>query len=214
LSNGPREQIVSALLELLTSSIASTFTADTTLGSAELTNPSSTIGLFLGMPINACELFPTPTFIADLGPPLVLSEVATATATGAVFTTGWRTTSRRLQWWTETPNQPALFVRNVGDEYPPRAAHALPPNTTMDCEVWIYSNAGQNPCLAPSVGLNNLIDAVKSVLDPVPGSPQTLGLTGTTVQHCWIEGTIDMHPGDLDGQAIAVIPVKILAPGL
>jgi hypothetical protein len=69
--------------------------------------------------------------------------------------------------------------------------------------------------LAPGVALNNLIDAVKAALDPVPGMAQTLGLGGTTtVQHCWIEGRIDMHPGDLDGQAIAVIPIKILAPGL
>jgi hypothetical protein len=35
---------------------------------------------------------------------------------------------------------------------------------------------------------------------------------GGLVTHCWIEGRIEIHPGDLDGQAIAVVPIRMLVP--
>jgi hypothetical protein len=211
-----REAIMTALLAQLTGAIASRFTANVTPGSAVLGSPSTTAGLFLGMPCDGPSgVFPASTFIASLSP-LTLSELAVANApvTGASFTTGFRTTGRRLQIWTQVADQPALFLRNIGDEYGKRRGRELPGATIVEAEAWLYSNAGRDPDLAPGVALNNLIDAVKAALDPVPGLPQTLGLTQTTVQHCWIEGRIDMHPGDLDGQAIAVVPIKILAPGL
>ena len=85
----------------------------------------------------------------------------------------------------------------------------MPGKVLMDCEVWLYSNAGANPDLAPAIGLNYLMDAVVAALNPFPLEAQTLG---GLVTHCWVEGKIDMHPGDLDGQAIAIIPVKILVP--
>jgi hypothetical protein len=211
MSTAPRETIMQALLAQLTGAIASSFTANATQGSGVLSNPSSTAGLFLGMPCDSAGLFPASTFITSLAP-LTLSELATANATGASFTTGFRTTGRRLQLWSQVAEQPALFLRNIADEYPKRHAKELPTAPTLEAEAWVYSSAGRDPDLAPGTGLNNLIDAIKAALDPVPGTPQTLGLA--SVQHCWIEGRIDMHPGDLDGQAIAVIPIKILAPGL
>lgn len=207
---------MTALLGRLAAAIATSFTADVAQGSAVLANVAALTpasgSLFLGMPVDGPSgLLPASTFITDLSP-LTLSEVATANATAASFTTGFRTAGRRLVLWTQVTEQPALFLRNIADEYPSRHARELPSAPTLECEAWLYSNAGRDPDLAPGIGLNNLIDAVKAALDPVPGCPQTLGLA--TVQHCWIEGRIDMHPGDLDGQAIAVIPIKIVAPGL
>jgi hypothetical protein len=32
------------------------------------------------------------------------------------------------------------------------------------------------------------------------------------VQHCWIEGKTEIYPGDLDNQAIAVVPIRVLVP--
>jgi hypothetical protein len=45
-------------------------------------------------------------------------------------------------------------------------------------------------------------------------SPATLGrqTPGGLVSNCYIDGKIMKDPGDLDGDGIAVIPVKILAP--
>lgn len=118
------------------------------------------------------------------------------------------TSGRRLKLWTTVAAQPALFLRNTGEEWI-RGPSRMPAKLEMEFEVWLYSNAGADPDVAPSIGLNDLIAAVAGALDPFPLATQTLG---GAVQHCWIEGRVDMHPGDLDGQAIAVIPVKVLVP--
>ena len=58
--------------------------------------------------------------------------------------------------------------------------------------------------------MNNLIDAVEDALDPAPlYQNQTLG---GIVSHCWFEGDVMKEPGDLDGDGIAIIPIKILVP--
>lgn len=212
---GDRASIKAALLNLLTGSIATSFTATAVQGSPVLTGVSSLSGLFLGLPVGT-SWFPPGSFIVSLSP-LTLSENAlTSSPAGAsaTFATGFQTTGDRLKWYTEVSAQPALFVRHSGDEYPPRrAAREIPSAPVLEFEAWLYSNAGRDPDVAPGTALDNLIDAVRAALTPVPGLPQTLGLPGV-VQHCWIEGHIDLEPGDASGQAIAVIPIKVLAPGI
>lgn len=126
-----------------------------------------------------------------------------ATLQGAA---AWGTTGRRLIFWTQVSQQPAMFLRNAGEEIH-ASPTGLPAKVTMECEVWLYNKTDASG--TPGAGLNDLIDAVQAALRPPPGRPQTLG---GLVSHCRIEGKIDLHPGDLDGQAIAVIPVKILVP--
>lgn len=210
---GDRASIKAALLGLLTNSIAASFTANANQGSPVLSNVSSLAGLFVGLPAGAAW-FPPGSFIVGLNP-LTLSEAALASSpAGAAFVTGFRTTGDRLKWYTEVSAQPALFVRHSGDEYPPRrAAREIPSAPVLEFEAWLYSNAGRDPDVSPGAALDNLIDAVRQALTPVPSLPQTLGLPGV-VQHCWIEGHIDLEPGDASGQAIAVIPIKVLAPGI
>jgi hypothetical protein len=48
------------------------------------------------------------------------------------------------------------------------------------------------------------------VLAPT-GRAETQTLGGL-VSHCWIEGRIEMDSGDNDGQAKAIIPIRILVP--
>jgi hypothetical protein len=58
--------------------------------------------------------------------------------------------------------------------------------------------------------LNSLVDAVDAALCAKSGHPRKQTLGGV-VSHCWIHGKIMKDPGDIDGDGIAVIPVKILA---
>lgn len=118
---------------------------------------------------------------------------------------------RRLQLWSQVPNQPAMFLRNAGDDYPARAANGLPAKTTMHVEVWLYAKVGTDPSAVPGVVLNGLVDAVEAALQPTPATANRQTLGGL-VSHCWIEGRIEMDPGDLDGQAKAIIPLRILGP--
>ena len=123
----------------------------------------------------------------------------------------YKTIGRRLVLWTKVAEQPALFLRHVGDEVVPRPT-GMPPKIVIECEVWLYANTGANPDISPEIAINGLLDTVEVSLQPAPGvNAQTLG---GLVAHTWIEGKIDIHPGDLGGQAIAIIPVKMLVPSL
>jgi len=134
-----------------------------------------------------------------------------ATLTGGAAGAAYKTTGRRLILWTKVAEQPALFLRHIGDEVLPRPT-GMPPKVIIECEVWLYSNAGGDPDISPEIAMNGLLDSVEISLQPAPGfNAQTLG---GVVAHAWIEGKIDMHPGDLGGQAIAIVPVKMLVPSL
>lgn len=129
----------------------------------------------------------------------------------AITTPGLATTGRRLIDWRQVADQPALFTRHISDEYLPRRT-GMPPRVVMKTEVVLYSNAGQDPDTAPEIAINNLIDAFEIVIQAPPGrESQTLG---GQVTHAWIEGEIMIWPGDLNGQAIAIVPVHVLVPTL
>lgn len=122
----------------------------------------------------------------------------------------FKTTGRRLILWSKCTDQPAMFLSAASEEYAPRAARGLPPRVTLNVEVWLYVKAGPDPAVAPDMLLNGLIDAIDRALLPAPGQEaQTLG---GLVSHAWIEGQIERDPGNIDGQAKAILPVKILGP--
>lgn len=129
----------------------------------------------------------------------------------AASSASFATTSRRLVLWNNVPStdKPALFLHERGDTYI-RAGEAVPEAVTIEADIFIYVDAGKDPGVIPASILNSLIDAVDTALAPnhLTGM-QTLG---GLVSHCWIEGKIMKDTGDLDGDGVAVIPVKILVP--
>ena len=135
-------------------------------------------------------------------------DIATALLALLTAASAFPTTGRRLVMWNQVAEQPALFLRNAGEHHD-RTASRMPGRITLDFEVWLYSRGGADPDIAPATALNGLLDAVEAALNPFPLEAQTLG---GLVTHCWIDGSTDYHPGDLDGQAIAVVPVKVLVP--
>jgi len=118
----------------------------------------------------------------------------------------FKTASRRTQHWNQVAEQPALFLRHVGttDQYSGDLSI-----TTLECEVWIYSKAGQDPAATPDTDLNELVTAVRQSFAPDDDVRFTLG---GLVFWCRIEGRSDYAPGDQGGQAIARIPVRITLP--
>lgn len=120
------------------------------------------------------------------------------------------TAARRLKLWGDvaSTDKPALFMCERGDEYK-GAERYTPPTVTMNVDLFIYIDAGKDQSIIPASILNPLIDAIDAALAPSPSTGrQTLG---GLVSHCYIDGKILKDPGDLDGDGVAVIPVKILA---
>jgi len=65
----------------------------------------------------------------------------------------YKTIGRRLVLWTKVAEQPALFLRHVSDEVVPRPT-GMPPKIVIECEVWLYANAGANPDISPEIAIN------------------------------------------------------------
>lgn len=126
--------------------------------------------------------------------------------------TGLVTMDRRWRMWTDLDRQtqlPALFQREVGEDYPARPAQGLPPRRTLHVELWLYTKL--DPAVANDpAGLNAMLDLVEAALAPPPGIGRLT--LGGLVYHCWIEGQVDKDPGDLDGVGKAVVPIRILVP--
>jgi len=121
------------------------------------------------------------------------------------------TASRRLKLWGSVPpsEKPALFLVERGDTYA-RASEAVPEAVTMQVEIYIYIEAGKDESIVPASVLNPLLDAIDTAL--APNRLTGLQTLGGLVSHCWIEGKLMKDAGDLDGDGVAVIPVKVLVP--
>ncbi|WP_175683842.1 hypothetical protein [Burkholderia cenocepacia] len=123
---------------------------------------------------------------------------------------GLVTTSRRLRHWNDVQpvEQPALFQVHVRENQRPRKG--IPALVTLRRDLYLYVNTGNALAdVTPATELNQFMDAIEAALapDPLTGF-QTLG---GTVSHCWIEGDVITDEGVLGPQAIAIIPVHILA---
>ncbi len=125
--------------------------------------------------------------------------------------TSWAMLSRRLKLWSDvaSADQPALFITEHGENIA-YAAEMLPGKATLNVDLFVYIAAGKDPDCVPARDLNIALDAITACLAPDPSlGRQTLG---GLVAHCRIEGRIVKDPGDLDGQGLALVPVKILGP--
>ncbi|HLJ52130.1 MAG TPA: hypothetical protein VKT24_02020 [Rhizomicrobium sp.] len=118
------------------------------------------------------------------------------------------TASRRLRHWSDVgpAEQPALFVVQKSETAERRAG--LPAKWRASVDVYVYAHAPDDQA-APSTSLNPLLDAIEAALAPV-SAIQTLG---GLVAHAWIAGKIETDEGVLGGQAVAIVPVEILAGG-
>jgi hypothetical protein len=121
------------------------------------------------------------------------------------------TAERRLKHWSDVspPEQPALFMSEKGSLAKVKALGA-PIIWTLYADLYIYAHSS-DPYAAPATILNPLLDAVEAALAPAPATGiQDLGLPAM-VQHCYIAGKVETDEGTLGDQAIAIVPVEILA---
>jgi hypothetical protein len=117
--------------------------------------------------------------------------------------------ARRVKLWSDIPVQPALCQAEHDEDF--EQITRMPSKRTLSAAWLIYQNTGANdPNSTPTVLNNTILDAVDDALTPPAWSDtQTLG---GLVEHCWIDGKVFKDPGDLDGQGLMVVPIKILIP--
>lgn len=123
-----------------------------------------------------------------------------------------KTTSRRLKHFNNVApdDRPALFVTQGNQTEVP--VKGLDAKVELEAEAYVYIHES-DPTIPPSVQLNQMIDQVRAKLAPDNPDICEYQTLGGLVEHCWIEGTIEVFEAVenmLDDQGIAIIPIRIL----
>lgn len=205
------EPVMQAAFDHLKAAAVVSFTASGAVGDAELFEVSSTADLFAGLPVFGPQV-PRGTMISSVNhdaATITLTAALTDAVEGGTFSTGFLTASRRVTHWQQTPNQPAFFLRRVGMSDDADGHFII---RTIECEMWIYCNAGQDESLAPDEVLTGLETMLRNSLIPDVRDDDVRFTLDGRVYWCRIEGNADISPGDHDSQAIARIPLRITLP--
>jgi hypothetical protein len=107
--------------------------------------------------------------------------------------------ARRVKLWDDLPAQPDVTE-----------VTRLPSKTTYSASWLIYHNVGKDPAATPATETNLILDAVQALFPS--GDPDQVQTLGGLVHHCFISGKIFKDSGDLDGQALVIVPIRILVP--
>ncbi len=121
---------------------------------------------------------------------------------------GFAVTSRKLRHWADVgpAEQPALFMTQKTESVKQQTNQ--PPVWTYHVDLYVYAFA-TDPDASPAIQLNGLIDSIESAIAAAfPPENQTLG---GLVTYCRIAGQIVTDEGVLGQQAVAIVPIEILA---
>lgn len=123
----------------------------------------------------------------------------------------YQTYSRKVRLWTDVSDEekPAVFITS-GRESRVQDAEGTPPRITLYVDLLIYVKSTQQDVPPSSDEIEDRLDDLDNVLRPsaLTGKQTLEGL----VSHCWIEGDTIVVPGDLDGDGIAIVPIRIEVP--
>lgn len=146
----------------------------------------------------------------------VFERVATVRWTRAGDTPDKRkfiTMSRRVRMFSDVPStqQPACFQAEWGTTE--GQVTGMPYKSILEAN-WIVFQSPAGSVIG-AIENNLIIGGCRKALAPLPADPGFLdkrNTLGGLVYHCFIGGRIFKDPGDLDGQGMIVIPIKVLVP--
>lgn len=128
--------------------------------------------------------------------------------------TTWATTSRRLKLWVnvDTSMQPAMFLVQHRENRNSSGSGNLI-RRYLDMGFWCYAPTGDESIIG-----DDLLDIMETALESVllPDDPGRNELTLGGLVH-WAriireDSMLIRDPGDIDGQALLVLPIRILLP--
>jgi hypothetical protein len=125
----------------------------------------------------------------------------------------WGMASRRLRLWSEVPAamRPALFQLESGPESYAWTSAATP-RRTIEARLFLYFDS-RDPFTPGAATINAALDAIDAALTPrsndLAAGRQTLG---GAVYDCKISGVPVRDTGDMDGDGLAVVSVRLVLP--
>ncbi len=121
--------------------------------------------------------------------------------------------SRKIKLFSDAETQPWLGQAEHAESFLQQSN--LPYVRTFQANWIVYHKSGAQPGDIPSIRNNLILDALQDALEPKPSDPGFLDERNTLsglVYHCFIEGEIFKDPGDIDEQAMLVVPIRLLVP--
>lgn len=124
----------------------------------------------------------------------------------------FKSSSRRLKMWVDVPaaDRPAVFLIDREDVY----LGASPALRQRDLlfEVWVYIDT-KDPGVIGADVLDGIMDKIDAALAPA-GADLAQGLQTLSGLAAWciIDGNVLKDPGDLDGDGILVVPLRVRVP--
>lgn len=118
------------------------------------------------------------------------------------------TCSRILKHWADVPaeQQPALYLAQKSERQ--QTTTGEPTLHYLSAEIYVYVRTDGDK--VPGTELNRLLDSIDTLFPQNPNSGlQTLNAAG--VQWARVDGTIETDEGTLGQQAVAIVPILILA---
>jgi hypothetical protein len=117
-------------------------------------------------------------------------------------------TKRRVMTFANLPAQPALCQAEPDETI--SGSTGMPNKNVLGAAWFIYHQAGADPAAIPATTSNAILDAIDLAFPSDPDvAPQTLG---GLVHKAVIAGRVMKEHGDLEGQALLIVPIKILIP--
>lgn len=119
-------------------------------------------------------------------------------------------TRKPTTWESVAPeDQPALLFMQRRELAEKRKT--LPTKWTLFADLFLYVHTGaqNDPAIVAAQLMNPLLDAIAAALasDDISNDACTLG---GLVSHCAINGEIQIFPGNLGDEAVAIVPIEIL----
>jgi hypothetical protein len=122
----------------------------------------------------------------------------------------WKKSSRILEHWSDVDrfNQPCMFMTQNGEQAVIQTRQ--PTVWVLNVRVFVYAHSQTFNGETPSIILNTLLDVIDSKMKPAYAAQDTQTLGGL-VHYARIEGNIETDEGYLGEQAVAIIPITMLA---
>lgn len=138
------------------------------------------------------------------------------TLPGSSVESGFVTYSRRVKLWgnVTVAEKPALYQAEHANQED--QVSNMPDKSVVMANWIIYQSAGKDPTAIPAQWNTAILKGVRASLRPTPQDPgwPKRNTLGGLVHHCYISGRVFKDPGDIDGEGMMVVPIKVLVPSL
>lgn len=134
---------------------------------------------------------------------------------GAPNVMGFKTMTRKIVLFSDVPAPEQPWIGQAEHNEQSRQVSGMPYKREWAASWMVYHKANAQPGNVGAIWNNQIIDALEAALAPKPqdeGYFEERNTLSGLVYHCFIDGEIFKDPGDIDQQALIVVPIKLLVP--